>query len=165
MLYFAYGSNLNRRAMAQRCPRAEAVSAARLDGYRLVFRRFADIVSDPTSTVWGALYDLTPACLHALDKYEDAPRSYRKTSVKVVRGETLVDAMAYMMNEGAIAPPELAYYNEIARGYTDWKLDQAHLRRARLAVLTSRKGQDASPKARTGVVSGVSGDAPILRRK
>ena len=139
MLYFAYGSNLNRRAMAHRCPRAEPLERARLDGYRLVFRRFADIVGDPAGVVWGALYRLTPACLRALDKYEDAPRVYRRITVNVIRDEVACEAIAYVMNAGPIAPPDVAYYGDVARGYADWKLDQATLRRARLAVLGGRK--------------------------
>jgi len=144
MLYFAYGSNLNRRAMTRRCPRAEPVGQAHLVGYRLVFRRFADIVADRSSTVWGAVYRLTPACLRALDKYEDAPRWYRKITVPVMCDGAAMEAMAYVMTGGDIAPPDVAYYGEIARGYADWKLDEALLRRARLAVLNG--SSDAAEK-------------------
>jgi gamma-glutamylcyclotransferase (GGCT)/AIG2-like uncharacterized protein YtfP len=139
MLYFAYGSNLNRRAMAHRCPRAKALTVARLDGYRLVFRRYADIAPDPKGVVWGALFELTPACVRALDKYEDeASNLYRKITVTVLQDAEPLEAMAYIMNDGAIAPPDIAYYGEIARGYRDWKLDEALLRRARLATLNPR---------------------------
>ncbi len=138
MLYFAYGSNLNRRAMARHCPRAEAVATARLEGYRLVFRGYIDITPDKTGTVWGGLYKLTPACLHALDKYEDAPRLYRRTAIKVVTEDGPREAMAYVMNEKHVAPPDLDHYSLIARGYADWKLDEGPLRRARLAVLNRR---------------------------
>jgi gamma-glutamylcyclotransferase (GGCT)/AIG2-like uncharacterized protein YtfP len=136
MLYFAYGSNLNLRAMAHRCPRAKALTAARLEGYRLVFRRYADISPDPKGTVWGALFELTPACVRALDKYEDeALGIYRKITVTVTDDHGTRAAMAYVMNAGPLAPPDVAYYGEIARGYRDWKLDEALLRRARLATL------------------------------
>jgi gamma-glutamylcyclotransferase (GGCT)/AIG2-like uncharacterized protein YtfP len=144
MLYFAYGSNLNLRAMAYRCPRAKPLTVARLDGYRLVFRRYADISPDPKGTVWGALFDLTPACLHVLDKYEDeASNLYRKITVTVTRAEEACEAMAYIMDKGPIAPPDVAYYGEIARGYRDWKLDEALLRRARLATLHPQPAQKA----------------------
>lgn len=33
-LYFAYGSNMNRAAMAWRCPGARAIGAATLRGYK-----------------------------------------------------------------------------------------------------------------------------------
>ena len=37
-LYFAYGSNINLEQMADRCPAAEVVGTAVLDGYELLFR-------------------------------------------------------------------------------------------------------------------------------
>jgi gamma-glutamylcyclotransferase (GGCT)/AIG2-like uncharacterized protein YtfP len=138
MLYFAYGSNLNRRAMARHCPRAQALTAARLDGYRLVFRGTIDIAPDKAGTVWGGLYKLTPACLRALDKYEDAPRLYHRAAVTVTGDGGPHQAMVYLMNQKHAAPPDLEHYRLIARGYADWKLDEAPLRRARLAVLRER---------------------------
>ncbi|TAK99197.1 MAG: gamma-glutamylcyclotransferase [Rhodospirillaceae bacterium] len=168
MLYFAYGSNLDRRAMARRCPQAEPVAPARLDGYRLVFRGFADIVKDPAGIVWGALYRLTPSCIRALDKYEDAPRTYRKIKVTVICDEVPCEASAYAMNKGPISPPDVVYYGEIARGYADWKLDQALLRRARLSVLGSQRDYGisfAAPAAGPPVSKGPGDDAPIRRRR
>jgi len=138
MLYFAYGSNLNRRAMARHCPRAQVMQPARLEGYRLVFRGTIDITPDKAGVVWGGLYKLTNACLHALDKYEDAPRLYRQTKITVVTDEGPCEAMAYVMNQKHVAPPDVDHYSLIARGYADWKLDEAPLRRARLAVLNRR---------------------------
>ena len=38
-LYFAYGSNINLEQMAVRCPAAQVVGPAVLDGYELLFRR------------------------------------------------------------------------------------------------------------------------------
>lgn len=35
-MYFAYGSNMNLDQMAYRCPAAEAVCTAKLEGYELV---------------------------------------------------------------------------------------------------------------------------------
>ncbi len=140
MLYFAYGSNLERRGMARRCPKAKGLTAARLDGYRLVFRLTIDITPGPSGVVWGALYELTPTCQRALDKYEDAPRLYRQVKVTVVTDDGSHEALAYVMNDKSIAPPDVAHYTSIARGYADWKLDEAPLRRARLAVLSGKPG-------------------------
>ena len=41
MLYLAYGSNLNKRQMANRCPNAKALENHILTGYKLEFRRVA----------------------------------------------------------------------------------------------------------------------------
>ena len=42
-LYLAYGSNLNKRQMAVRCPDAKPVGAAMIYGWELCFRGVADI--------------------------------------------------------------------------------------------------------------------------
>ena len=82
MWYFAYGSNLNSRAVAEWCRhygfRAPAMKPgfpAVLDNFRLSFPIFSeyygggigDIVYDPGKYVMGALFDLTDAELTVLD--------------------------------------------------------------------------------------------------
>ena len=111
MLYFAYGSNLNRRAMARRCPQARPVIAAHLHGYRLVFRRYADLAADTIGIIGGGLYEATPACLHALDRYEDAPKLYRRITVDVETVGGPREAMTYVIAGDAptILPPDLNY--------------------------------------------------------
>jgi gamma-glutamylcyclotransferase (GGCT)/AIG2-like uncharacterized protein YtfP len=145
MLYFAYGSNLNLRHMKRHAPRALPVSPARLDGYRLVFRRYLHIAPDQAGAVWGAVYDLTPACERALDEYEDFPKLFRKITVRVDVGGEMKEAMAYVMNEEGLAQeeasdarlraPDIDYFTVVAKGYRDWKLDPAPLTKARIAVL------------------------------
>jgi gamma-glutamylcyclotransferase (GGCT)/AIG2-like uncharacterized protein YtfP len=132
-LYFAYGANLDLRGIKRRCPKATPVIAASLSGYRLEFRRFATIVAEPRAEVSGALYMLTRNCWHALDAYEGP--EYDKIKVTVDTFEGPREAMAYAMRHGERAPPSLAYFSTIARGYRDWKLDANALRRARLATL------------------------------
>ncbi|MBX7199281.1 MAG: gamma-glutamylcyclotransferase [Rhodospirillaceae bacterium] len=135
MLYFAYGANVNQRNIKRHAPRARAIGVARLAGYKLVFKQFADIVKDPKGAVTGVLYELTPACELALDRYEDVPKLYRKLAVTVESDQGPGEAMVYVMNGGEKAPPELGYFNIIARGYADWKLDAKILRDARFATL------------------------------
>jgi gamma-glutamylcyclotransferase (GGCT)/AIG2-like uncharacterized protein YtfP len=139
MLYFAYGSNLSLRHMKRHAPRAVPVGKARLEGYKLVFRRFIDVMPDKTGVVWGAAYEITSACERALDAYEDCPALYRKITVQIdVEGSTQA-ALAYVMNQTDIAPPAIAYYTILAQGYRDWKLDPAPLAKARIAVLHPQK--------------------------
>jgi hypothetical protein len=83
MLYFAYGSNLNARAVAEWCrhhgQRPVALQGGRpavLDNYRLGFPIFneywgggiADIVYDPGKYVMGVLLDLSEQELALLDR-------------------------------------------------------------------------------------------------
>ncbi|MSO99217.1 MAG: gamma-glutamylcyclotransferase [Rhodospirillaceae bacterium] len=134
MIYFAYGANLQRRGMKRRCPAARPIGAVLLPGYRLCFRRHADIEEDKSATVPGALWELTPACERALDSFEGP--EYRKITVELMHDETSVSAIAYVMNKpGPLAPPSMTYYRELAMGYRDWKFDEKTLRRARYDTL------------------------------
>lgn len=144
MLYFAYGANLNLRGMKRRCPKSTPVSVATLTGYRLEFRIYATIVPDAGAYVLGALYELTPACWRSLDGYEGP--GYDKIIVTVETTNGAVQATAYVSKAGERAPPSVAYYGEIARGYTDWKLDAGHLRKARLATLHAAKPEKIAPR-------------------
>jgi gamma-glutamylcyclotransferase (GGCT)/AIG2-like uncharacterized protein YtfP len=139
MLYFAYGSNLNLRRMKRHAARAKAIGAARLDGYKLVFRRFIDITPDKAGAVWGAVYEITPACERSLDAYENCPALYRKITVRVDVAGELREAMAYVMNEDGFAAPAIDYFTVVAQGYRDWKLDPAPLTKARIAVMNDQK--------------------------
>jgi hypothetical protein len=83
MWYFAYGSNLNGRAVAEWCrhfgfrpPPMKSGKPAVLDNYRLAFAIYseywaggiADIVYDPGKYVAGALFDLSDHDLSILDQ-------------------------------------------------------------------------------------------------
>ena len=83
MWYFAYGSNLNTRAVVEWCrhyghraPAMKSGKAAILDNFRLCFPIFSeywgggigDIVYDPGKYVAGGLFDLTQAELAVLDE-------------------------------------------------------------------------------------------------
>lgn len=78
MIYFAYGSNLDRGQMAERCPTSPFVEVARLDDHRLTFPRrspirkcaVASVEPCPGETVWGALYRMTEADVTRLDRRE-----------------------------------------------------------------------------------------------
>ena len=87
-LYFAYGSNMNLDQMAYRCPAAEAVCTAKLEGYELFFagrpgNGVASIRPKQGGTVVGVLWKLTEACEKSLDHYEAFPALYGKETVRV----------------------------------------------------------------------------------
>jgi gamma-glutamylcyclotransferase (GGCT)/AIG2-like uncharacterized protein YtfP len=134
MNYFAYGANVNKRGMARRCPAAKVIGLATLDGYKLCFRQFADLSATSGSIVSGVLWDVTPACLRSLDRYEGA--DYKQVSLDVVHEGQSFSAIVYMMSHAKpLAPPSMEYYQEVAAGYRDFGLDEALLRRARYDTL------------------------------
>lgn len=127
MLYFAYGSNMDPEQMDARCPGARLLGAARLDGWRLTFDRFserrgghvADIVPAPCAATWGVLWDVTPAHLDALDRFEGvAIGAYRRFTVAVrAGGDAPLEAVAYGVCEPERpGPPSPAYLAHLVRG-------------------------------------------------
>jgi len=143
MWYFAYGSNLNTRAVAQWCRhfghRAPVMKPARpaiLENYRLCFPIYSeywgggtgDIVYDPGKYVAGVLFDLDESDLRVLDqkvgrKLDSSGREigvYKRIQVKVsplTRGEP-VSAMTY---QGTNAdrfhiPPTQHYMDLLVQG-------------------------------------------------
>jgi len=143
MWYFAYGSNLNSRAVAEWCrhfrhkpPALKPGSPSILDNYRLCFPIYsdywgggiADIVYDPGKYVAGALFDLSDAELQILDQKVDRRfdekgkeiGTYRRLEVKISplgKGEP-VKAITYQgINvERYHIPPTQHYMDLVIQG-------------------------------------------------
>jgi gamma-glutamylcyclotransferase (GGCT)/AIG2-like uncharacterized protein YtfP len=128
-IYFAYGSNLNKRQMAVRCPLATAIGPYRLDDAVLVFRGVADVIHKPGAAVFGAIWRITPECEEVLDRYEGIRHGlYRKVYVDLyqpIDGEK--ELMFYVMNSTGIEPPSRTYLDGIREGYRDFGLKQKPL--------------------------------------
>lgn len=140
-LYFAYGSNLNRRQMKERCPGAEVVGRGVLVGYELVFGGHsvrwgggvASVVKRRGSMVQGVLYLIPIAELALLDRYEGAPRSYARLRLRIVdEAAKPCQAFVYMQPAERFRTSRAAprYYRTIQRAYASWGLDSKLLARA-----------------------------------
>lgn len=68
--YFAYGSNMSKRQMRQRCPNATYMGPALLRNWKLRERTFADVDRHKGHVVHGVAWEITPRCLRSLDNYE-----------------------------------------------------------------------------------------------
>ena len=135
-LYFAYGSNLNIKQMAKRCPKARALGIANLSDYQLVFNGVADVVPREGALVPGAVWEITEGCLRELDHYEGYPTLYGRELVEVEiesSGER-VQAIVYRMNTEHYRTrrelPYISYYHAILEGYDDFGLAKHHLDKA-----------------------------------
>ena len=142
MWYFAYGSNLNARAVAEWCrhygyrsPNLKAGKPAILDNYRLCFPIFSeywqggigDIVYDPGKYVAGALFNLSEAELETMDAKVDRRLEgdkevgiYKRIDVKVSplgKGEP-VKAVTYqgLNTERYHIPPTQHYMDLVIQG-------------------------------------------------
>ena len=132
MKYFAYGSNLNKKQMQERCPDSKPLFTAVLPNYKLIFvgwsRQWkgavASIKASRGDRVRGAVYEISELCLQRLDKYEGFPQSYERLKV-ILFGEDdeAIEAVTYI-NAGQIqeGQPSKEYLAIIQQGLRDWRL-------------------------------------------
>ncbi len=122
MLYFAFGSNLNRKQMKRRCKDSKYIGCYSLKNYKLVFRNYflgggvADIQKDKNSTVLGAIYKISKKDEKELDVYEDYPKTYIKKYFKILGKKVM---FYYMPKKTMHVPPSKRYLNLIIQGYKD----------------------------------------------
>lgn len=131
-LYGAYGSNLNVAQMELRCPNAKRVGTMRLDDWRLVFRRVADIEPCEGESVELGLWQITEECLEALDRYEGFPSLYYRRNIgSETIGNLELPVMSYLMVDSqTVTAPADGYLGVIAAGYRDFGLDVMKLKDA-----------------------------------
>lgn len=103
-LYVAYGSNLNLKQMAYRCPTATLVGTGVIENYQLQFKgipsgAYATIAPCKGKSVPVAVWDIKPIDEMRLDRYEGYPSHYFKQDVpvKMNNGKEL-SAMVYIMD-------------------------------------------------------------------
>jgi AIG2-like family len=124
-LYFAYGSNMDVKAMGRRCPRSKPLGLARLKRHRLAVMRegWLTSVRDSRADVHGVLWDLALADVAALDRYEGVlQRLYAKLMAPVVAEHAPKQAIVYF---GANAGPGAArpgYIAEVIAAARSWPL-------------------------------------------
>ncbi len=130
MYYFAYGSNLSKKQMLERCPDSKPKLIATLPNYKLVFAGWsrkwrggvATIKRFSGGKVPGAIYEISEPCLRRLDKFEGYPDSYNRLNVTVFSedGEP-IEAVTYVKT-GQLeeTPPSKEYVSIIQQGYRDW---------------------------------------------
>lgn len=129
-LYVAYGSNLNIRQMAYRCPGAKVHKIGLLRDYELAFCTHLTIEPKAGAATPVALWEIDAAAERALDRYEGFPVYYRKETITVETDTGPVEAMVYIMNNGKPALPCGAYYETVAVGYHEIGLDLTYLEEA-----------------------------------
>ena len=129
MYYFAYGSNLNKKQMMERCPDSKPVFTATLPNYKLVFAGWsrqwrggvASIKSFRGDRVRGAIYEVSEQCLRQLDRFESGYNRFKVT----VLGEDSepIEAITYI-KAGQLeeTPPSKEYLAVIQQGLRDWRL-------------------------------------------
>jgi cation transport regulator ChaC len=130
MYYFAYGSNLNKKLMLERCPDSKPRFTATLPNYKLAFAGWsrqwrggvASIKLFRGERVPGAIYELADTDLRRLDRYEGYPNECNRLNVNVVDedGNTL-EAITYIkIRPSEETRPSQEYLAVLQQGYQDW---------------------------------------------
>lgn len=132
-LYVAYGSNLNIRQMALRCPTARIYSAGILNNWELIYRgsktgSYATIRRKKGSAVPVVVWSIGEQDEKNLDRYEGYPTFYFKQNVMVDLPFGKKKAMVYIMNTMAKpGRPSNIYKRTIRDGYLANNLDLEYL--------------------------------------
>ena len=132
MHYFAYGFNLNKKQMKERCPDSRPLFAAVLPNYKVVFCGWSRIWRGGTATLKkatgekarGAVYEISENCRQRLDRFEGHPTSCNHLKVTVFDEDgTAIEAITYVKSEGIEETnPGKEYLATIVQGYRDWQI-------------------------------------------
>jgi len=149
MLYFAYGSNMDRSELmhADRCPSAEFVCIAKLKKHRLAFTRksinrgcgVADLLSDSGQYVLGVVYEIPDFEVEFLDVAEGYragrdknENSYNNVPCEVFKenGQKILDPVfTYIANKQENPPlPNEKYKKHLIKGAIEWGLPKEYIK-------------------------------------
>jgi cation transport regulator ChaC len=150
VLYFAYGSNMWREQMRQRCPEHEHLGVAMLEDHALCFPRssqirncgVAGLMASPGAEVWGVVYRLNARDLAALDTREgyDPAKSpqvnrYNRQPVRVLMNGAPLDCVTYFArSEPGRHIPSVDYMSAIITGAVENGLPADYVARLRFLV-------------------------------
>lgn len=132
MYYFAYGSNLNRKQMAESCPDSKPMFVATLPNYKLIFVDWSRQWRGGVATikplrgekVLGGIYEVSEKDLRRLDSSEGYPATYQRLKVTVFDEDgNQVEAVTYVKS-GRLeeTQPSKEYLTIVQQGYRDWGL-------------------------------------------
>lgn len=129
MYYFAYGSNLNRKQMQERCPGSKPLYKAHLPNFKLIFTGWsrnwrggvASIKPFKDERVAGAIYEVSEKHLRDMDKFE---AGYNRINVTVfTQDDEPVKAVTYIkIEQSEETKPSPEYLAVIQKGYKEWSL-------------------------------------------
>lgn len=115
-LHFSYGSNMDRAAMARRCPGATALGRAILDDHRFLITAdgYASVRRVPGEEVHGVLWRLTPRDLAALNAYENIDGGrYSRAMMPVLSDDRRISALVYLGRSRSEGRPKPGYMEAV----------------------------------------------------
>jgi len=128
-LYFAYGANMERAAMARRCGGAIPLGPAVLRGWRYVIAEgYGSVAPAPGMCVFGVLWRLTPRDLAALNIFESLDSGlYRRAMLTVELGGERARALVYVGRKGGKRRAMPGYQERIVAAAEEWRLPKRYI--------------------------------------
>lgn len=129
MIYFAYGANMERGAMAKRCAAAQPLGAALLRGWRYVIAQgYGSVAPAAGMCVFGVLWRLTPRDLAALNAFESLDSGlYRRVMLTVEVGSQRVRALVYVGKRRGGGRPMPGYQERLVAAAQEWRLPERYV--------------------------------------
>lgn len=130
-LYFAYGLNMDRDGMRQRCPGAVALGPAVLERHRFFIglAGWGSVRPAPGHHVHGVLWRLTPRDLAVLHSYELLHKGiYDVRHLPVRCGTRRVSAMIYRLRRQQDGRARPGYVKACVNAARSWQFPEGYVR-------------------------------------
>jgi hypothetical protein len=137
--YFAYGSNLSKKQMRERCPVSRPCAPATLQGFRWCIgqRGFATLAAHPQAVTHGALYLISYADECRLDLAEGVSKGcYGKFYMEVEADGQMVQALVYIDPRTVPGTAKRRYIQRCKAGANAWKLPASAIAKMERAKVT-----------------------------
>ena len=128
--YFAFAANMDKAGMAERCPDAQALCLARLQGWRYVITGdgMGAAVRDDQCVIHGVLWRCTQADMAALDAFESVDDGlYSQITVPVISEEAPREAIIYVSPNPQEGAPRPGYQELVVAAARSWSLPRAYI--------------------------------------
>lgn len=131
-LHFAYGSNLWRKQMKDRCSDHRVIGNGVLKSYRWIISRrgYANIIKSSTDEVHGVIYEISESDEVILDRWEGVQSgAYRKEVMRVEFEGQSRECLVYVDPVEEEGKPKQEYIERINKGISDSNMPQDYIDR------------------------------------
>lgn len=158
-LYFAYGSNMLKRRLAERTPSATRLGVATAEGYRLTFDKVSAQkpgrsgkcniarTDDGSGLVYGVLYSINTSEEAALDAAEGLGKGYEKSTLQVRTDSGSKTATVYLATSRDPAlQPYHWYKGHVVAGAVENRLPEEYI--VKIKAVQSKDDEDDDRRVR-----------------
>jgi gamma-glutamylcyclotransferase (GGCT)/AIG2-like uncharacterized protein YtfP len=125
--FLAYGSNMSRFQMRDRCPKAKFIKTVTIPGFKFIInsKGVATIIMNSDSTIEGILWELTEACEKSLDHFEGVNEfEYEKKYFNI---DEFPDSLVYIATDSVLGQPRSGYLEKIIAAAERENLSQNYI--------------------------------------